>query len=270
MCIRKPTLCNILKFNFSIEIFEEKCYIYIGELFKEINVMSEKRTIEPIAHIYTDFKEKFGLPRQSGCAASLTGKIVFVPKYRNADSLRGLDGYSHIWVIFDFSESHFDDDCWMPTVRPPRLGGNKRVGVFASRSPFRPNSLGLSSLKLEKIERTNNEGTVLYVSGIDILDGTPIYDIKPYLPYTDVHTKATGGYAEKASEHKLRVEFSGKLEKSVPPEKLNAVKECLSQDIRPGYQRNPEKAYSMKFSDMDIRFTVKGDCVTVTEVQSLK
>ena len=221
--------------------------------------------IKPIAHIHTDFKEKFGIPRQSGRASSLEGKIVFLPEYRNPDSLRELDGFSHVWLIFDFSMSH--RDTWSPTVRPPRLGGNRKVGVFASRSPFRPNPLGLSAVKLERIETTENEGDVLIVSGVDLLDNTPIYDIKPYLPLADCIPDAVGGYSEDKRYFRLEVVFPEELQKLIPPEKLEAVKECLAEDPRPAYHDEAGRVYSMLFADRDIRFTVSDGVVTVTEVE---
>lgn len=228
--------------------------------------MKNGKFIEPIAHIYTDFDEKFGIPRQSGCVPSLMGKIVFKKKYRNDESLRGLDGYSHIWVLFDFSETKTKEGEWTPTIRPPRLGGNKKVGVFASRSPFRPNSIGLSSFKLERIEKTKKEGSVLIVSGIDLLNKTPIYDIKPYLRYTDCHPEALGGYAEEVLSHYLEVDFPDDLLKIIPEEKRQTIIDCLSQDIRPGYQNDENKVYKMKFSDYDIKFSVNNNTVSVISV----
>ena len=189
--------------------------------------------IEPVAYIRTDFKEKFGIPRQSGRAPSLTGKIVFLPKYRSLEAIKDIEKFSHLWLIFDFSLAHKKDGEWSPTVRPPRLGGNKRVGVFASRSPFRPNNLGLSSVKLERIERDKNDGHVLIVSGADLLDQTPIYDIKPYLPFTDCHTNAVGGYADELKEYRLKVDISEGLKKIIPNDKLAPLTECLSDDPRP-------------------------------------
>lgn len=222
--------------------------------------------IKPIAHIKTDFKEKFGIPRQSGRVETLKGKIVFTPEYRNPDALRELEGFSHIWLIFDFSKAH--KETWSPTVRPPRLGGNKKIGVFASRSPFRPNPLGLSSVKLEEILQTEKEGTVLMVSGIDILDNTPIYDIKPYLPFADCHIDAVGGYADKFKEHKLNVVFSDNLLEKIPPHSRETVVRCLEEDPRPSYQ-NDDRVYSMRFSDFDIRFTVKNDILKVIEIAEI-
>ena len=227
------------------------------------------KLIEPIAYIYTDFSEKFGIPRQSGCVPSLMGKIVFCEKYRNDDSLRGLEGYSHIWVLFDFSEADIKAGEWNPTIRPPRLGGNKRVGVYASRSPYRPNSIGLSSFKLERIVKTKDEGSVLIVSGIDLLNKTPIYDIKPYLKYTDCHTDATDGFAEEVLSHSLNVYIPEEMIKNIPIEKRQTVIDCLSQDVRPGYQRDETKIYKMKFSDFDIKFNVKDNIVNVISIKKL-
>lgn len=219
--------------------------------------------IYPIAHIQTDFEDKFGIPRQSGRVPSLTGRIVFLPEYRNPEALRGIEEFSHIWLLFDFSRSHRAE--WSPTVRPPRLGGNRRVGVFASRSPFRPNSIGQSCVKLDRVEKTERDGTVLHVSGVDLLSGTPIFDIKPYLPYADAHPEAAGGYAEENREHRLRVEAAPEWLERLPEEKRQAVLDCLADDPRPSYQTEP-RAYSMRFSDFDIHFTVEGDTLTVTGV----
>lgn len=219
--------------------------------------------IEPIAHIRTDFKEKFGIPRQSGYAYGCIGTIVFEPKYRNPDALRGLEGFSHIWLIFDFSESHRER--WDPMVRPPRLGGNTKVGVFASRSPFRPNSLGLSSVRLRSIEHTD-EGDVLIVEGADLLDGTPIYDIKPYIRHSDCHTDAASGFADAAMEHKLTVTDPDGLLDIIPEEKRGVLIECLELDPRPSYHED-ERRYGMRFSDYDISFTVEGNVLKITEIK---
>ncbi len=212
-----------------------------------------------IAHIQTDFKDKFGIPRQSGRVPSLSGRIVFEKEYQNPDALRGLDGFSHLWLIFDFSQSHRED--WSPTVRPPRLGGNRRIGVFASRSPFRPNPIGLSVVKLESIE--NGE---LIVSGVDLLDGTPIYDIKPYLPFADLIPNAVGGYAADFEEYRLDVDFPQALLQMLPKEKQQTAIDCLAQDPRPAYQED-ERRYSMAFADFDIRFFVKENTAHVTQIE---
>ena len=226
--------------------------------------MQDSMTIKPIAYIETDFTEKFGIPRQSGRAENLTGRIVFLPEYRNPDALRELEGFSHIWLLFDFSESHRTK--WSPTVRPPRLGGNRRVGVFASRSPFRPNPIGLSCVRLVKIEQTEKEGTVLHVSGVDLLSGTPIYDIKPYLPFADSHPDAVGGYADDVQEFRLAVTFPEHLLALLPAEKQDAAIECLAEDPRPAYQDEPDRVYSMLFAGFDIRFIVRENHLTVTEI----
>ena len=223
--------------------------------------------IEPIAHIRTDFCDKFGIPRQAGRVACAEGKIVFVPKYRNPDALRGIEGFSHLWLLFDFSESHRKE--WSPTVRPPRLGGNERVGVFASRSPFRPNPIGLSCVKLEQVLSTEHEGTVLMVSGVDLLDGTPIFDIKPYIPFGDCHPEANGSYADEFASHRLAVHFPAELLALLPEEKRAAAIGVLSHDPRPSYQRTPGRVYGLTFAGFDIRFTVDGDTLTVTEVRRI-
>lgn len=228
----------------------------------------EKREIAPIAHIYNDFKEKFGIPRQSGKVPEIESRIVFKKEFRHPDALRGIEGFSHLWLIFDFSKAHREG--FSPTVRPPRLGGNERIGVFASRSPFRPNNLGLSSVKLERIEHDEKNGQVLVVSGADILDGTPIYDIKPYLSYTDCHTDATGSYADAALSHKLSVELPKELSSILPPQKRREVCAILEEDPRPSYQDDPERLYSMHFGDFDIRFSVNGGKAVVKEIEILK
>ena len=224
-------------------------------------------TIQPIAVIRTDFKEKFGIPRQSGRVPSLRGTIIFEPPYRSDDALRAIEGFSHLWLIFDFSLSH--RDAWSPTVRPPRLGGNTRIGVFASRSPFRPNPLGLSVVKLENLEKTQ-DGTVLHVSGVDLLDGTPIYDIKPYLPYADCVPDAVGGYTDAVPRRRLNVDFPQMLLDKVPSDKRQSVCGCLAEDPRPSYQDDPQRVYSMRFTDLDIRFRVQADTLTVLAVEEFK
>ena len=221
-----------------------------------------------IAKIHNDFKEKFGIPRQSGLSGELKSKIVFEPEYRNPEALRGIDGYSHLWLIWQFSEAVRED--WSPTVRPPRLGGNKRMGVFATRSPFRPNPIGLSSVKLEAVEVTKNEGTVLIVSGADLLDGTPIYDIKPYIAYSDCHTDAVSGFAEPVREYRLNVVFCKELLTKVTISKQKALIQILEQDPRPSYQNDPEREYGFRFADYEIFFKVDSDNLTVTRVEVLK
>lgn len=218
-----------------------------------------------IARIHNDFKEKFGIPRQSGLSGELKSKIVFEPEYRNPDALRGIEGYSHLWLIWQFSEAIRQH--WTPTVRPPRLGGNVRVGVFATRSPFRPNPLGLSSVKLESVEVTENEGTVLIVSGADLLDGTPIFDIKPYIAYSDCHTNAVSGFAEKVQNYHLNVTFCKELLSKIDISKQKSLIQILEQDPRPSYQNDPAREYGMKFADYEVFFKVNGEQLTVTRVE---
>ena len=219
--------------------------------------------IEPVAHIRTDFKEKFGIPRQSGYVGGSLGKVVFTPKYRNPDALKGLDEFSHIWLIFDFSENHREG--WDPMVRPPRLGGNVKMGVFATRSPFRPNSLGLSSVRLRSIEHTD-EGDVLIVEGADMLDGTPIYDIKPYIRKSDCHPDAISGFADTAPERRLSVTDPDGLLDAVPEDRRKVLIGCLELDPRPSYHED-ERRYGMHFADYDISFTVKENVLKITEVR---
>ncbi len=217
-----------------------------------------------IAHIQTDFKTKFGLPRQSGLVDEIQGKIIFEKEYRTPEALRGLEDFSHIWLLWQFSQAQRDN--WSPTVRPPLLGGNKRMGVFATRSPFRPNPIGLSCVRLETIEYTKNDGPVLIVRGSDLMNGTPIYDIKPYLPYTDCHPEATAGFTENLEERKLNVEFSEHLLVLVSQEKRQALLSVLEQDPRPSYQADPERIYGFNFSGLEIKFTVKGKNLMVTDI----
>lgn len=219
-----------------------------------------------IARIRTDFKEKFGIPRQSGIADELEAKIVFEPEYRVSEALRGIEGYSHLWLIWQFSEAV--RDTWSPTVRPPRLGGNKRMGVFATRSPYRPNPIGLSSVRLERVEKTE-EGDVLIVRGADLLDGTPIYDIKPYLAFTDSHPNAVGGFADPVKEYSLNVVFCKELLSKIKISKQNALLKILEHDPRPSYQDDPEREYGMLFSDYEIFFKVSSDTLTVTAVKEI-
>ena len=225
--------------------------------------MSQGFTIYPIAHIRTDFKEKFGIPRQSGRVETL-GKIVFEPKYRSPEALRGIESFSHLWLIFDFSLTHRED--FSPTVRPPRLGGNTRVGVFASRSPFRPNAMGLSSVRLVAVEHSEQDGDYLVVSGADLLDGTPIYDIKPYLPFTDSHPDAVGGYADEHLDHRLEVVFPEHLLNKLPKDKQKSAIGCLAEDPRPSYQEDDTRIYHMTFAEYEISFTVSGKKLTVTHL----
>ncbi len=223
-------------------------------------------TLKPIAKIYTDFDDKFGIPRQSGRVKSIIGKIVFEPEFRNPDALRGLEEFNYIWLIFDFSLSHRDK--FSPTVRPPRLGGNTRMGVFATRSPFRPNNLGLSSVKLERIENTD-EGSVLIVSGADLLNGTPIFDIKPYIPYSDCHTDATEGFTENTKDHRLEVNFPDNLSENIPQEKRQTLIDCLAEDPRPSYTEDG-KIFKMKFAGFDVVFYVEKGTLFVTDVIRLR
>ena len=220
-----------------------------------------------IAHIKTDFATKFGVPRQSGLVDELKATVIFEPEYRNADALRGLEGYSHIWLLWSFSQVEMDT--WQPTVRPPRLGGNTRMGVFATRSPYRPNPIGLSSVRLEGIKSDPKYGTVLVVSGADLMDVTPIYDIKPYLPFTDSHPDAKGGFADEKLSDGLKVVFPDELLLQIPEEKRGGVKAVLSQDPRPHYQSDPDRVYGMTFAGFDIRFKVEEDTLTVTEIEKI-
>lgn len=221
-----------------------------------------------IARIESDFKEKFGIPRQSGIADELVARIIFEPEYRVSEALRGIDGYSHLWLIWQFSEAVRED--WSPTVRPPRLGGNKRMGVFATRSPYRPNPIGLSSVKLVGIEHTKDKGDVLIVSGADLLDGTPIYDIKPYLPFTDSHPEATAGFSELVREYSLNVNFCKELLSKIDISKQNALIKILEHDPRPSYQDAPEREYGMRFASYEIFFKVDGERLAVTRVEVAK
>ena len=224
-------------------------------------------TIQVIARMRSDFPTKFGIPRQSGLVDSLRSTIVFEPEFRNPDALRGIEGYSHLWLIWQFSEAVRQD--WSPTVRPPRLGGNTRLGVFATRSPFRPNSLGLSSVRLLGVEHTQEFGTVLHVGGADLMDGTPIFDIKPYIPYGDSHPEATGGFTDTADDFLLEVDFPQELLAQLPQEKQQAAIGILSHDPRPSYQRSPDRVYGLPFAGFDLRFKVTDKLLTVLEVNNL-
>ena len=224
-------------------------------------------TIQVIARMRSDFPSKFGIPRQSGLVEQLRSTIVFEPEFRNPDTLRGIEGFSHLWLIWQFSEAVRSQ--WSPTVRPPRLGGNTRMGVFATRSPFRPNSLGLSSVKLLGVEQTAEYGTVLHVGGADLMDGTPIFDIKPYIPYGDCHPDAQGGFTDTADDYLLEVIFPQALLEQLPPDKQEAAIAVLSHDPRPSYQHSPERIYGLPFVGFDIRFTVVEQILTVKEVIQL-
>lgn len=224
----------------------------------------EETAMKIIAHIHSDFPTKFGIPRQSGIVENLVSRIVFEPEYRNPDALRGIDGYSHLWLIWQFSEAVRKD--WSPTVRPPRLGGNTRMGVFATRSPFRPNPIGLSSVKLVGIEETEKEGSVLLVAGADLMDGTPIYDIKPYLPFTDSHPDAVGGFSDPVRERSLQVEYPDALTGRLPEDKWEALLGILAHDPRPSYQHDPERVYGMAFAGIEVKFKVDGDKLTLLDI----
>ena len=221
--------------------------------------------IQVIARMKSDFPSKFGIPRQSGLVESLRSTIVFEPAFRNPDALRGIEGYSHLWLIWQFSEAVRQQ--WSPTVRPPRLGGNTRMGVFATRSPFRPNNLGLSSVKLLGVEQTKEYGTVLHVGGADLMDGTPIFDIKPYIPYGDCHPDAVGGFTDTADDFLLEVKISDELLQKLPQDKRQAAVEVLSHDPRPSYQRKPDRVYGLSFAGFGICFTVNKSTLTVVDIK---
>ena len=223
--------------------------------------------IEPIAYIRTEFPEKFGVPRQSGLAENLIGKIVFEPEYRNPEALRGLDGFSHLWLIWEFSANRRTAGEWQPTVRPPRLGGNQHMGVFATRSPFRPNPLGLSCVEIESIDHDAPDGPLIMVRGADLMDGTPIYDIKPYIRYADSHPEAVCGYVETLDERNLDVKLPDDLGDVMTDRRvLEALKETLKLDPRPSYHNDPERIYGLTFSGYNVRFTVSDDILTVVDI----
>ncbi len=221
-------------------------------------------SMEPIARIHTDFSTKFGVPRQSGLVEALEAEIIFEPPYREPAALRGLEGFSHLWLVWVFHQAAGRP--WSPTVRPPRLGGNRRMGVFATRSPFRPNPVGLSAVKLAGIEAAGPSGPVLRVRGADLVDGTPILDIKPYLPYADCIPEASGGFAPQPALAPLTVEIPPALLERVPPERREALEAVLAQDPRPRYQADPERIYGFTFAGLEVRFTVEGEWLTVREV----
>ena len=216
--------------------------------------------MRPIARIHSDFATKFGIPRQSGVVGSLQAEIIFEPEFRSRDAVRGLEAFSHIWLIWEFSENVRAD--WSPTVRPPRLGGNVRMGVFATRSPFRPNPIGLSCVRLERVDLTDQRGPVLHVAGADLMDGTPIYDIKPYLPYADAHPEALGGFAPSPKET-IEVKSPPELLQKLPEGQREALLGVLAQDPRPQYQNDPERVYGMSFGGWDVKFRVKDGVLTV-------
>ena len=224
-----------------------------------------ERTIRVIARMRSDFAEKFGIPRQSGLVSTLRSAIVFEPEFRNPDALRGVKDFSHLWLIWEFSEA-VRESC-SPTVRPPRLGGNERVGVFATRSPYRPNPIGLSCVRLEEMRQDPNLGTILIVSGADLMDGTPIYDIKPYIPYADAHPEASGGFAQDAPKPTLTVDFPPDLLSLIPADRREALCAILALDPRPSYQNDPTRIYGLRFAARNIRFTVNDNTLTVCGVE---
>lgn len=230
--------------------------------------MVETHAMKVIAHIHSDFTTKFGVPRQSGLVDELRARIVFTPPYRNADAMRGLEEFSHIWLIWQFSEAVRED--WSPTVRPPRLGGNKRMGVFATRSPFRPNPLGLSSVRLERVELDSELGPVLHVAGADLMDRTPIYDIKPYIAYADAHSDAVGGFVDAVARRTLTVDCAPDLLSCVPEDKRTALLGVLAQDPRPSYQNDPQRIYAMAFAGWDVKFAVDGEHLTVCAIDRVE
>lgn len=231
---------------------------------EEINVM-EAHSLHVIARIKSEFPEKFGIPRQSGLVEALRSMVVFEPEYRSPEALRGLEDFSHLWLIWQFSQAVRED--WSPTVRPPRLGGNTRVGVFATRSPFRPNPIGLSCVKLEAVRTDPKLGPILEISGADLLDGTPIYDIKPYLPYADCKPEAVGGFAATAPESRLQVEFPRELAELLPAQKIEALIGVLAQDPRPSYHKDPDRVYGMRFGGYSLRFTVSQQTLRVLSMK---
>ena len=225
----------------------------------------EQSTFTVIARMHSDFDQKFGIPRQSGLVEELESTIVFEPEFRNPDALRGLEGFSHLWIVWEFSKAR--RDTWSPTVRPPRLGGNQRLGVFATRSPFRPNPIGLSCVKLVGVEHHPEFGPIIRVAGADLLNGTPIYDVKPYLPYADCKPEAVGGFASAPKEATLTVHIPEEFVEKIPEEKRQAVIGVLAKDPRPSYQDDPERVYGMSFGGMEIKFKVDGENLTVCGVE---
>ena len=228
--------------------------------------MSQSLTLRPIARIHTEFSEKFGIPRQSGLVEELSARIVLEPAYRVREALRGIEGFSHLWLLWQFTESRG----WSPTVRPPRLGGNQRVGVFATRSPFRPNPIGLSCVELDRVDWDAPDGPVLVVRGADLLDGTPLFDIKPYVPLADCRPEAVGGFSDLHREDRLTVDFPERLLAQVPKEKRAALLGVLSQDPRPSYQHDPQRVYGMAFAGLEVKFTVAGETLQVRDVLAKK
>ena len=225
--------------------------------------------IAPIAYIHTEFSEKFGVPRQSGLAGSLRGTIVFEPEYRNPDAVRGLEGFSHLWLIWGFSANRHDD--WQPTVRPPRMGGNDRMGVFATRSPYRPNQLGLSCVEIDSIDTTCHDAPCIYVKGADLMDGTPIYDIKPYIRYADARPEAICGYVDSLEERKLRVVLPSEISERIEDKTIiPSLVETLGLDPRPSYHNDPEREYGMAFAGYNVRFVVRDEVLTVTDISAIE
>ena len=230
-----------------------------------IETRKQERTFHVIGRIHTDFPTKFGIPRQSGLVDELKGTIIFEPEYRNPDAFRGIEDFSHIWLLWGFAEAV--RETLSLTVRPPRLGGNKRLGVFATRSPFRPNAVGLSCVKLEKVELHTDQGPVLHVSGADLMDGTPIYDIKPYLPFADSHPEASGGYTDQTKEYGLQVKISEEILSMVSEEKRDALKAVLAHDPRPSYQNDLERIYGMEFAGYEVKFRVEDGILYVINIE---
>mgnify|MGYP002623765882 CR=1 FL=1 len=223
-------------------------------------------SIEPIAHIYTDFPSKFGIPRQSGIVSALQGRIVLTPAYRNADALRGLDAFSHLWLIWHFSAAAPDSCRWQPTVRPPRLGGNKRMGVFATRSPFRPNRLGLSAVRLSHIDFDTPNGPIIHVLGADLMSGTPIFDIKPYIAFADSIADAKSGFVDEVDFQQLEVDFPPHLQQLLPNNLATTLTDVLRNNPRPQYQTDANRVYGMPFAGFDVKFRINGDKLTVVDL----
>ena len=233
---------------------------------KESGSGNTDHRIRPVARIHTDFPTKFGIPRQSGLTGELESRIVFEPEFSNPDAVRGIEEFSHLWLIWEFSENVRKPGNWSATVRPPRLGGNTRVGVFATRSPFRPNPLGLSVVKLKRVEQLGNGAPVLVVTGADMMDGTPVFDIKPYVPFADSHPEAKGGFTDQTKEYELAVEIPEELLGILPEEKRDPLRVVLAQDPRPSYQEDPDRVYGMEFAGYEVKFTVSEKVLQVHSV----
>ena len=221
--------------------------------------------MKPVARIRSDFPTKFGIPRQAGLVEALSATVVFEPEFRDPEALRGIEDFSHLWLIWEFSAAKRDS--WSPTVRPPRLGGNTRMGVFATRSPFRPNPIGLSCVRLLGVEHTHDAGTVLHVAGADLMDGTPIFDITPYIPYADCHPDATEGFTAPGQDYLLEVDIPQRLLARIPEDRREALKGVLAQDPRPSYQRDPERVYGFGFAGLEVRFTVRDGVLLVQDIK---